>query len=471
MDLLNFTAHEIHDMKKSHALKTLQAAVRDFQGTTRASYAAKARPVWWLENSAVTFPDGNTLKSGPFVSNHKTMWKIDQIRACLLMYINWTSTATTTPTPQSETPPAKPPKMKRLKKKCSVTVLDESIESSPPVQDSKPPLKHQSNIHKSPSPAAHPQPVRDTAQKESPTIVQVDKPASSSSVLQPEQSPRVQRLSARAKKKRAAVINKLIAKVRKIRDNERKELSKLHTETMNKWYSNLKSSASKLQTDYQSYVLQFPKNILDMPIRTFTEEFGGSLDAVLTKDFELAMDKFLNSLRQPKHVPREHNSQPKTPSARARRQALTNTISNTIKKDLQNRNQSAIVSSLRSRPQRSAAKTAMRRNRELIAKTPAQIAFQKREIRGTIRKAREARAIVGETPCRLPVAGEVTFSMNGSPVEVSNVNSKSGEDAKATDSINVARLLDAYKNMSYEAMQEFKKQFHSIDAEQKSNAS
>lgn len=68
------------------AVKLLQAAVRDSQGSKRASYAVKDRPEWWKENHRVKLPDGTNAVTGKFISHSKSAWTLDQAQATLVLY-------------------------------------------------------------------------------------------------------------------------------------------------------------------------------------------------------------------------------------------------------------------------------------------------------------------------------------------------------------------------------------------------
>ncbi|KAI0563535.1 hypothetical protein FGB62_37g21 [Gracilaria domingensis] len=111
---------EVLSLKPSAAIRRLQTAVRESQGTTRASYAAKNRPEWWKEKVNVTLPDGTIVKTGAFVSHSKCAWKPEQVQAALILFfrdLNGKNTSESNSSPHltRSTPPRTKPKAERIK--------------------------------------------------------------------------------------------------------------------------------------------------------------------------------------------------------------------------------------------------------------------------------------------------------------------------------------------------------------------
>lgn len=67
-------------------VRLLQTAVRETQGSKRASYAVKDRPEWWNEKHQVELPDGTSAVTGRFISHSKSAWTLPQVKAALVLY-------------------------------------------------------------------------------------------------------------------------------------------------------------------------------------------------------------------------------------------------------------------------------------------------------------------------------------------------------------------------------------------------
>lgn len=80
---------DILSLSKTEAVRRLQKAVRTTQGTSRASYASQARPIWWKEHEDVVLPDDSVAQTGLFVSASQGRWTIHQVRAALVLFSKW----------------------------------------------------------------------------------------------------------------------------------------------------------------------------------------------------------------------------------------------------------------------------------------------------------------------------------------------------------------------------------------------
>lgn len=88
IDIESAAARQILKLNKKDVTKRLQVAVRDTQGGKRASWAPNDRPLWWREKYVLSLPNGEEVESLQFASQGKSYWQVERARVTLLLFEN-----------------------------------------------------------------------------------------------------------------------------------------------------------------------------------------------------------------------------------------------------------------------------------------------------------------------------------------------------------------------------------------------